>query len=213
MRWAFGTNRQIGWAVAVVLLRMVVFGAVLLGVLRPLSVPKIVEDASLAVLAIVFAYVFLVRVPRGSWRELGFSVERFGPNVLFGVVVFALGLIVVGVRLWIADMSLTEALAQVRGYSLLDRTSMILTGIHVVFGEELIFRGYLQPGLRARLSPALAIGITSFVFALYHVQLEPHAFIGNFVWGVVWGVARERSGSTVPSSVAHFLNWSVLGWL
>jgi membrane protease YdiL (CAAX protease family) len=84
--------------------------------------------------------------------------------------------------------------------------------VHVVFGEEILFRGYLQPGLRARSSAPLAIGISAFVFALYHLQFSLAGFVGNFLWGVVWGLARERTKSTVPSSVAHFLNWAVLGW-
>ena len=49
------------------------------------------------------------------------------------------------------------------------------------------------------------------MFALYHADLSASGFVGNLLWGVAWGIARERTRSTIPSSVAHFLDWSVLG--
>ena len=90
---------------------------------------------------------------------------------------------------------------------------MLLVAVHVVFGEEVLFRGYLQPGLRARFSPAVAIGITAVLFSAYHADFSPAGFLHHVVWGVVWGLAREKSGSTIPGSVAHAMNWSILGWL
>ena len=90
---------------------------------------------------------------------------------------------------------------------------LLLVGVHVVFGEEVIFRGYLQPALRARFSPAVAIGITSLVFAAYHAEFSPVVFAGHVGWGVLWGIARDQSPLHPPLVGPHFLNWSVLGWL
>jgi membrane protease YdiL (CAAX protease family) len=223
MRWAFGSWRQIAWAFALVVLRMAIFGAVLFGILRPtltaFAVPRtgsnaeLVEHAILALLAIAFVGVFLFGVARVSFRDLGFSRERLGTNLALGVIVFAIGLLFVAARSGLDGAPLAESWQTVLGYSLRQRVQLVLVAVHVVFGEEILFRGYLQPALRARYSAAVAIGVTSLVFALYHVQLSPMAFAGNFVWGVIWGIARERSRSTVPSSVAHFMNWSILGWV
>jgi membrane protease YdiL (CAAX protease family) len=223
MRWAFGSREQLSWAFALVLLRMAIFGAVLFGVLRPAltasEVPRtgsnaeLLEHAILASLAIAFVGMFLFGVARVSLRDLGFSRERLGKNLALGVITFALGLVVVAVRSRIDGAPLAEAWQTVLGYSLRQRVELVFVAVHVVFGEEILFRGYLQPGLRARYSPAVAIGVTALIFALYHANFAPAAFAGNVVWGVIWGLVRERSRSTVPSSVAHFMNWSLLGWI
>jgi membrane protease YdiL (CAAX protease family) len=222
-RWPWGSWKAISWGVGLVALRMVIFGAVLYGILRPLldrgderrtgSTPELVENAILTALSLVFVLVFLRGVARASWRDLGFSRENLGRHVALGVGVFLAALAYIAFRLHTIDTSLGEAWRQVTGYTLRQRILMLLVGIHVVFGEEVIFRGYLQPALRARFSPAIAIGVTALIFAAYHAQFSPPVFAGYVGWGVIWGIARERSRSTIPSSVAHFLNWSVLGWL
>ncbi|AUX38923.1 uncharacterized protein SOCE26_003040 [Sorangium cellulosum] len=222
-RWPWGSWKQISWAFGLVALRMAIFGAVLYGILKPAldrgeerrtgSTPELVENVILTALSVVFVLVFLHGVARVSWRDLGFSRDRLGQNLALGVGVFAAGLLYIAFRLYTIDTSLGEAWQQVTGYSLRQRVLLVLVAVHVVFGEEVIFRGYLQPALRARFSPAVAIGVTSIVFAAYHADLSPMVFAGNVGWGVIWGITRERSRSTIPSSVAHFLNWSVLGWL
>jgi membrane protease YdiL (CAAX protease family) len=223
MRWPFGSRPQITWSFALIALRMLIFGAVLFGILplflkadevrRMGTTSQLIEDGILAALAIAFVGVFLFGVARVSWRDLGFSREHLGRNIGLGVLTFALGLLFIALRSNIDGIPIPEGVQQVLGYSARQRVQMALVALHVVFGEEILFRGYMQPGLRARYSPAVAIGITAFVFAAYHMHLTPMAFIGNFVWGVIWGIAREKTGSTIPSTVAHFMNWSLLGWL
>jgi membrane protease YdiL (CAAX protease family) len=71
-------------------------------------------------------------------------------------------------------------------------------------GEELLFRGALFTWLRQRLSAPWTIAITSALFALIHgfPQILPLAF----ALGVAAGWVRERSGSTIPTIVAHVVN-------
>ncbi len=223
MRWAPGSGKQIAWAFALVALRMVIFGAVLFGILRPLltagEAPRtpsnagVAQDAILALLAIAFVGVFLFGVARVSWQDLGFSRERLGKNIALGVLTFILGFAFIAARMHFDAARIEEAFQTVLGYNLRERLMIFFVAVHVVFGEEILFRGYLQPALRARYSPAIAIGVTALVFSLYHADLSPAALIGNFGWGVIWGLVRERSRSTIPSSVAHFMNWSILGWI
>jgi membrane protease YdiL (CAAX protease family) len=223
LRWPWGSYKNITWALGLVVLRMAIFGAVLYGVLRPVldrgeqrhtgSTPELVENAILTALSVAFVIVFLRGVARTSWQDLGLSRDRLGYNLAIGAGVFAAGLVYIAIRLHFDGTTLGEAWQQVTGYTLRQRLLLLFVGVHVVFGEEVIFRGYLQPALRARFSPAIAIGITSLVFAAYHAEFSPLVFGGRVFWGVVWGIARERTRSTLPSSVAHFLNWAVLGWL
>jgi membrane protease YdiL (CAAX protease family) len=222
MRWSLGTPRQLAWALTLVPLRMLVFGAMLFGVLKPLltrdlaprsGAPlQLVEAACLALLAIGFAVVLVRRVARASWDDLGFSRVGLRQNLLRGLALFGVNVVIVLAHARVLGLTPADAWRDVTSYSAGQRIQIILVGIHVVFGEELLFRGYLQPGLSARYSPAVAVGVTALVFALYHVDFSLNGFLGTFVWGVVWGVARERWRSTIPSSVAHFLNWSVFGW-
>ena len=78
------------------------------------------------------------------------------------------------------------------------------------FCEELCFRGYCQRRLLQRWSPFWAIGISSLLFALFH--LMPHAVVFAFPVGIWLGVLAWRTGSVWPGIVCHaFLNgiWNV----
>ena len=69
--------------------------------------------------------------------------------------------------------------------------------------EELLFRGLLFGWLRQRLSFAATLLVTSALFALMHyfLILAP----GVFLFSLVAGWLRERSGSVLPSFVMHVL--------
>lgn len=73
-------------------------------------------------------------------------------------------------------------------------------------GEELAFRGFLQPWLRAYMGTATAIGLTSLVFALLHPQYGAFGLIA-FAHGIVLGWARFRTGALVAPILLHaFVN-------
>lgn len=67
--------------------------------------------------------------------------------------------------------------------------------------EELIFRGLLQRRLLRRWSPPVAIGVTSVLFALVHV--DPQAMGLALVLGVWIGVVAWRTNSVFPGMVIH----------
>lgn len=78
-------------------------------------------------------------------------------------------------------------------------------------GEELLFRGYIQRRLLERWSPALAIGIASTIFALFHVM--PHWVVSIFPLGIWLGVVAWRSGSIYPGMLCHaFANAAITTW-
>jgi sodium transport system permease protein len=72
------------------------------------------------------------------------------------------------------------------------------------FCEELAFRGFILTGLRRRFHPWTAILISSFLFALYHMNV--FQALPAFVLGVVLGILTVRCGSILPSMLLHFLN-------
>lgn len=81
---------------------------------------------------------------------------------------------------------------------------MLLGGLLVPFGEELIFRGVLYTWLR-RWGVVLAVAISSLVFGLAHfsigILLPATALVG-----VVAALAYERSGSLWPAIMVHAVN-------
>jgi uncharacterized protein len=70
------------------------------------------------------------------------------------------------------------------------------------FCEEFLFRGVVQQGLSASgAHPAEAIFRTALVFALFH--LNPVSLVALLELGLFFGFLYHRTGSLVPSMVAH----------
>lgn len=69
--------------------------------------------------------------------------------------------------------------------------------------EELAFRGFILTGLRRRFPAWTAILISSFLFALYHMNV--FQALPTFILGVVLGMLAVRSGSVFPGMLFHLL--------
>ena len=87
--------------------------------------------------------------------------------------------------------------------------------------EEVLFRGFLLPGLAAgRLGPAGAVAVTAVLFALVHTQYDPFDMSAVLALGLLLGAARWFSGSlwlayglhaAINAVAAAQLVWA-LGW-
>lgn len=72
--------------------------------------------------------------------------------------------------------------------------------------EELLFRGFLLPGWAAsRLGPTGAIGLSSALWALGHMQYDAFGMAHVFCLGVLLGWLRLRSGSIFTPMILHTL--------
>jgi hypothetical protein len=72
--------------------------------------------------------------------------------------------------------------------------------------EELLFRGFAFGGLApSRIGPIGAILVTSTIWAVVHFQYAWPVIGQIFVYGLVLGVARWRSGSLWPPLAMHVL--------
>ena len=92
-----------------------------------------------------------------------------------------------------------------------------LTGFQV-FGEEIFFRGWLQPILGAEWGAKTGLVVTAAVFAGAHLVtdvLGPVAILNLFLGGLVFGLLAFRSGGLAAPFGAHWVwNWleqSVMG--
>jgi membrane protease YdiL (CAAX protease family) len=79
---------------------------------------------------------------------------------------------------------------------------VVIVGFGAPLFEEVFYRGLVQGALRKRgLAPALAIGITAFVFAAAHQSATELPALFGFA--VVVGTLAHRSGRLGPSIAAH----------
>jgi sodium transport system permease protein len=74
--------------------------------------------------------------------------------------------------------------------------------------EEIAFRGLVLRGLQGYFRPRDAVFLSSFFFALFHMNV--FLFLPMFVLGVVLGLLTVRSRSLLPAILFHFLHNSVL---
>lgn len=72
--------------------------------------------------------------------------------------------------------------------------------------EELFFRGFVYHGLaNSRLQAAGAIILTALIWTMVHAQYDWYVKGNIFVIGILFGLARYRSGSILPPLVMHVL--------
>jgi membrane protease YdiL (CAAX protease family) len=72
--------------------------------------------------------------------------------------------------------------------------------------EEIFFRGFLFQGIRySRLGPIGAIGVTSFFWAIIHLQYGIYGIATVFALGLLFGIARLKTDSIHLLMVMHSL--------
>ena len=74
--------------------------------------------------------------------------------------------------------------------------------------EEIAFRGFVLRGLHQSFRPRNAILLSSFFFALFHLNV--FLFLPTFVFGVILGLLTVGSRSLLPAILFHLLHNSVL---
>ncbi len=72
--------------------------------------------------------------------------------------------------------------------------------------EEIFFRGFLFQGIRySRLGPIGAVGLTSLIWAVIHLQYGVYGIAIVFVMGLLFGIARLKTDSIHLLMVMHSL--------
>lgn len=82
---------------------------------------------------------------------------------------------------------------------------LLVIGILAGIGEEVLFRGVLQPKLQFYTgNPHVGIWLAAFIFSAIHLQF--YGFLPRMFLGAVFGYLYHYSGSLVYPIVAHILN-------
>jgi membrane protease YdiL (CAAX protease family) len=72
--------------------------------------------------------------------------------------------------------------------------------------EELVFRGFAFPGLRrTRAGAVLAIGLPTVIWGSLHVQYDLYDISFVFLLGILFGWAREKTGTVTVPLILHVL--------
>lgn len=85
---------------------------------------------------------------------------------------------------------------------------ILIIGLLPALCEELLFRGAVLYNTVAGTGTVSAIFLTGFIFCLYHGSIEQTIY--QFVCGCMFALLAVRSGSVLPSMLAHFLNNGVI---
>ena len=151
-------------------------------------------------------------VALGPWiqRSLGVRGARLGPALAFG-----LGGLLIATPLILGVLNATPLVFELLGYEqpvqpvLTDVISQRGASFGLAFAmaavigpalEELLFRGFLQSALIARVGPLRAIVATSVVFAALH---DTGAMFPIFALSLLLGWMRYRTGRLEAAILAH----------
>ena len=160
-----------------------------------LSVPDIVATTlPLALMALVGVGFFVRRDLRDTLERLGLSwmtARQWGLAILVILLFLAFDYTVLWVwqHLWPASHTLVGDIATNLFSDLAKPLAALAVGLSAGIGEELLFRGTLQP--------RFGLVLTSLLFAIGHAHygLSP-AMIEVFVVGLVLGLLRRRTNTT-----------------
>lgn len=139
--------------------------------------------------------------PRLPWY--GYPVLAAGTYALgwaSAIVIEMLGFGDVGA---LEDFS--QAIVGLDGWLLV--TTAAVVGLAPGFGEELLFRGYIQTRLVRRWPRLLAVAVTSVLFGVIHMDLVQGTFA--IFLGLWLGEVADRTGSIWPAIVCHVFNNAV----
>lgn len=117
-----------------------------------------------------------------------------------------------GIESWMKEME-TQLMELTKFLTDFQSVPELLTGILVIgvfagVGEELYFRGLIQPKMQGYFkSPHWGIWITAIIFSAIHVQF--YGFLPRVFLGALFGYMYHYSGSLLYPIIAHIFNNSL----
>lgn len=166
-----------------------------------------VSVIGLATAGVTVGFVWLpVWLRRRGFREY-LALREAGAAATF----LALGAMVVlvalevGVNIWI-ERPMPEEMVTWRSTAVFVPLLWLYVVLVGPIVEEVVFRGFLYRGLaESALRPVGAIVVTSLLWTVVHIQYELYELGWLFVTGLLLGVARWRTASTLVCIAGHVL--------
>ncbi len=104
-----------------------------------------------------------------------------------------------------STLGATQALYRLMGVP--HATALVLVILTLIIaGEEILWRGVAQEAIGQRLGPALAVPAGAIVYGLAHSPIGSPLLVAVAVaCGLFWSLLRWKSGSLLPSLIAHVI--------
>ncbi len=168
------------------------------------------ERSNLAVLTAFFGTALLAILvavlPLGGAAPAALGLRPVGWRpIVFGVVGTTVLSFAVS-QLGVQPEGVKQVTEGIQGTSQALKTLGVLA-LLAPLAEELVFRGMLYGWLAGRWSNAVAFALSSLAFAAAHT--EPVHILMVLPLGFWFGFLRWRTGSLVPTIVAHVINNSI----
>ena len=214
LRWIF-----VAWlAIGLTFVTYIVFGMIERGDPTE-AIERLFGDSALFAFLVytaglVFALLVLRRLLRRSgfgWRDVGLRGRLTGRGALFAVggwfVAFWLYYLVekttgaVGLRMFWNEEAFfgLHSVARVIGIGL---STLVIAPV----AEEIIYRGYLIPAIRAKAGTALAVLLSSLIFASVHIGIGPGMAIYIFLGAFIPAYLFLRFDNIYPCILMHLIN-------
>jgi len=165
--------------------------------------------SGVAMLAAGAVFAFAARRAKWSVRDyLGLTIPN-PRHVLVGLAsLLAFWLVVTGLEYLFPALDQTAVMISEYRALLVSPSGLVMFWLSLVViapvTEEIIFRGFLFRGWsESRLGVVGALVLTSLIFASMHMQYTVPGMVEVFAGGLLLGVARWRTGSTVLAILLH----------
>lgn len=157
---------------------------------------------------VVLVFWLLATPGRSAFSQLGFNFKEPGKDILRGVGLAALiGIPGLGLYFLGHALGLTVTIVP----TALDTywwtvPVLVLSALRAALVEELIVVGYLFTRLRELgWKTWHIIGTSALLRGSYHLYQGFGPFVGNVAMGIVFGLAYQRWGRTMPLVIAHWI--------
>lgn len=179
------------------------------------SIAGILESASVQLMILVVATFRFF----GRWEVIGFTRPKHFGRMLVAIlaimafVIWGLDyLLTTPIADWLnlslqsqREVEIEKGIAEAQSFNWLNgMISVAVVGIFVPIAEEILFRGVIQTYLVKRFGAVLGILVTSFWFALMHVDIA--LFVPLLVIGLGLGFVRHRYNTIWGAIILHSLN-------
>ena len=150
--------------------------------------------------------VLFARIRKGVSIAEYLGLKRITVKQILAVLAIMAGFIILsdGLGLLLDRPIFSEFVVTIYSTSVWPALLWVALIIFVPIYEETFFRGFLFEGFRqSRLGPIGAVGLTSLVWALLHIQYDFFSMVIIFILGILFGVVRIKTGSLWSTLIMH----------
>ncbi len=169
--------------------------------------PLLMVVVVMAVICLAALALLAYQRGREGLRATGFTLEKPGLHLVVALLAYVsffpvYTLICLAVHEWIIPYEAQDIVQWMVDHPEYFRNFFVIfsTAILIPAVEEILFRGFLQSGLRAFMGPIPAVFLSAAAFGLAH---EVQAMIPVFALGCMLGYLKERTGSLYPAMAMH----------